>query len=424
MIKSLLLFLLLIPSCVSFATTQQVIMGGTVSSISTTTTNYARGWSGGTTWSTSVSQGGLTSTAGFISDLIVKVSTAPDNGAGTQSYTFSLMLNGSATTQSCSISESSTSCSITTPFSFVANQMISLRSIPTNAPATTTAAWSWTITPSADKEVLLSNANINYNSAVSARYAPINASDATAVSTENQARSVMPVAGTIKNLFIRSTIGSTGTKIYTVYKNGSATSLTCTKITSVNFCSDVTHSFTVAEGDQISIEHTSSIETVSAGVTLLTDTAGEFPIIFSTNTAASTSSTNWVYVAGGLVAPQGTETFKQLGNAFTVQKIWTYLSEDPGNPTGGYTYTLRKNNTTNTSVTCLADTPSTSCNATLSESVTTSDTYNTQVDPSNTPTSTVRFSVGYKGYITPVGVTSGIKALNSNMAINASMFIN
>jgi hypothetical protein len=67
----------------------------------------------------------------------------------------------------------------------------------------------------------------------------------------------MPVAGTLKNLFLRLDAAlAGGTSIaYTVRKSGAATTVTCTITTAggAATCSDLTHSVAFAAGDLISI---------------------------------------------------------------------------------------------------------------------------------------------------------------------------
>lgn len=73
---------------------------------------------------------------------------------------------------------------------------------------------------------------------------------------ETDAGNIMAYAGTIKNLYVAFSANTidTGTLVFTMMKNGSAQSVTCTAnagdATTVN---DTTHSFTVAAGDRITI---------------------------------------------------------------------------------------------------------------------------------------------------------------------------
>jgi len=75
--------------------------------------------------------------------------------------------------------------------------------------------------------------------------------------TESLVQQAMPVAGTLKNFFLRrDTPLAGGTSIaYTVRKNGADTAVTCTitTVSGASTCSDLTHSVAFAAGDLISI---------------------------------------------------------------------------------------------------------------------------------------------------------------------------
>jgi len=87
-------------------------------------------------------------TAGTLSNLSVKLGTAPQNSFGTQKYTFTVRKNGNSSgSVSCEISESETSCSSTTTQTFAAGDLISLQSSPSNTPSGWgTLRWAVTLT--------------------------------------------------------------------------------------------------------------------------------------------------------------------------------------------------------------------------------------------------------------------------------------
>jgi hypothetical protein len=68
-------------------------------------------------------------------------------------------------------------------------------------------------------------------------------------------RTLVSRAGTIQNLYVVADVtNSTGaTNTYTVMKNGSAQTLTCS-VTHASNCNDTTHSFTVSPGDMIGVK--------------------------------------------------------------------------------------------------------------------------------------------------------------------------
>ena len=101
-----------------------------------------------------------------------------------------------------------------------------------------------------DTPIIIGGNNGPSNSA--ARYiAPIGYQGAWSA-TETDRRLVIPTAGTIYNLQVTDSSSSTGNYAYTLYKNGSSTSLTCND--SGAGCIDTTHMISVSPGDTISLE--------------------------------------------------------------------------------------------------------------------------------------------------------------------------
>src|SRR3990167_5527970 len=76
------------------------------------------------------------------------------------------------------------------------------------------------------------------------------------VTTEANVRDILSPAGTLSKLYIQLT-GTPGTGqsyIFTVYQNGSPTSLACTVADTATTCNDTAHSVTITAGDQMSLE--------------------------------------------------------------------------------------------------------------------------------------------------------------------------
>jgi hypothetical protein len=82
--------------------------------------------------------------------------------------------------------------------------------------------------------------------------------DTTTTATETNARTAIQFAATVSNFYLRTSSSqpATGSLVFTVLKNGSATAITFTIGASAGAAlySDTTHSFTVAAGDEISIQ--------------------------------------------------------------------------------------------------------------------------------------------------------------------------
>jgi hypothetical protein len=81
--------------------------------------------------------------------------------------------------------------------------------------------------------------------------------------TESNIEQIVPVGGTLSNLYVRldGTPGgaSTGKSYtFTVRKNGADTTVTCTILETATTCSDTTNSVTFNAGDRISIKTVAS----------------------------------------------------------------------------------------------------------------------------------------------------------------------
>lgn len=83
------------------------------------------------------------------------------------------------------------------------------------------------------------------------------------------ARQIISTGGTLANLYVVSSAaftGGTNKDVITVYKNGSATAITCTAAATATTCSDVTHSVNVVPGDIIAFQFVSATSDTAANV--------------------------------------------------------------------------------------------------------------------------------------------------------------
>lgn len=87
--------------------------------------------------------------------------------------------------------------------------------------------------------------------------------------TTSTARYIASQPGVIGNLRVASTaavVGGSGKDVATVYKNGSATTITCTIAASGTACNDLTHYVTVAAGDSLAIQFVTATSDTAANV--------------------------------------------------------------------------------------------------------------------------------------------------------------
>jgi hypothetical protein len=91
---------------------------------------------------------------GTLGNLQVRLNGSPNNGSGTQTYTFTLVRNAAPIAAiECSISENANSCSSTGTTNVDAGTQIALRSVPSRSsggaswPTAREVIWSFSVTP-------------------------------------------------------------------------------------------------------------------------------------------------------------------------------------------------------------------------------------------------------------------------------------
>lgn len=87
--------------------------------------------------------------------------------------------------------------------------------------------------------------------------------------TTSTARQIVAAAGTLANLRVFSSanvVGGSNKDVMTVFKNGSATAITCTIAASAASCADTTHSVAVAAGDVITFQFVTATSDTAANM--------------------------------------------------------------------------------------------------------------------------------------------------------------
>lgn len=83
----------------------------------------------------------ISPTAGTIKNIYIRTEAAPDNGAGTQTYTFTIRKNNANAATTCAVSESATTCNdISNTIAAVAGDTFSINHISAGTPASTKAS--------------------------------------------------------------------------------------------------------------------------------------------------------------------------------------------------------------------------------------------------------------------------------------------
>lgn len=254
---------------------------GIGTSISNTATTYAT-FSTTNGWTTTTSRATTPSPySGQVSNLRVTLSAAP--GAG-RSWTFTLVINGSDSSLSVTIADSSTTGTSAGPVSITAGDSLYWKSVPSGTPAALS-----TNGLSISCEVVTSGSygcGLFFGSAIdlpgattTTRYTSPSSFYS---STESTMVSVMPVGGRIRNLRVTLDNGPTATYTYTITKNGVASALTTSISGGSQNASDLTDIVNFDAGDTIAL-----VITPSGGTPI--DRYMRATVFFEPNTPAVTA---------------------------------------------------------------------------------------------------------------------------------------
>lgn len=248
-----------------------------------------------------------------------------------------------------------------------------------------------------DTPMLWGGSSVPSNSATNYTYVYGNSGSWNA--TEVNVRSIVPIAGSFKNLRIIHDAAPTSGKsfAYTVVKNGSDTGITCTIANANTSCTDlVTSPVSFAAGDTVSVKSVPSgtptqPTTMQIGLVFSATTATDAIIIGNTRTTSLSNTTTQYGLLGGAQSPSATLNLRDsvAPTSGTIDKLYVELAGTPGVGTG-YTFTVWKNGAT-TNITCDVTGTGTTCNDTThSTSVAADDTLAIQFSvQSGTPTARV-----------------------------------
>lgn len=307
-----------------------------------TTTQYFAFANGSASVSTAIRETPA-AVAGTITKLIANYPT----GAGTGTYTITLRKNGADTALTCQIVSAATQCTDTTDsVSFNPGDTYGYKVVPTSTP-TSNSEWEVAAVFTGASASLLSMSDANpSNSAVN--YLGVTYATAFAT-TEANASSLMPTGGTVDQFYVAGSAapGAGLQWVYSIFKNGSNTGITCTiSGASTTSCNDTSDSMTYSLNDTISFELCPG--TVSGGVCTPSGTpavsnarfgfrwrptnTGEVPVFAATSAPNASSARFYAPSAGAPVSVEaGTVNLTPI--AMTVKKLVGSVSTAPGGAT-------------------------------------------------------------------------------------------
>lgn len=278
----------------------------------------------------------------FIADLRVELGTAPGSG---KSWAFAVMRNGIATGLAVTISDTSTSASISGGTIMISpGDVLTLRSTPSGTPTLPGSVW-WHMTSRSIGQSLSCRDN---SSTSSLRFIPLHGRGNGGSTTEGRASIIMPTGGTITRLFayVTTAPGAGTSKIFTLRVNASSSSLTTTVSNTAVSSSDTTNSVTVAAGDritmQVDVSGAPAASTAYFALLFTPTTAGESFIGFSCDTAPSTSATEYTTPLAAKTWTTTETDHQMMIGAWRMTKFYARTNAASGAGTS-YDLTVRKN---------------------------------------------------------------------------------
>lgn len=323
-----------------------------------------------------------------VSRLCVTVFDQP----GTGTYVFTLMKNGVATGLTVTLTGTTVVAKDNSnTVTFAAGDTMSLQCNATGTlPTQTYIRWSM-------RQEATDLYGVLTGTATSSGVAAVNYlglfGQSTFTTTESDFQAPIPCAGTFKNLYVVLS-GSPGTGknyIITVRKNGVDTALTTTIADSATTGNDITHSFTVAAGDKVTIAvtptGTPTARNLRIGMSFDPVNDGESFLVFADASTVGTSTTGYQQPLGrGNATWNSTETTReiQLG-AIDVKAV--YVDSGATSPGSGKSYaiSIRKNHASALITASLANT-NTTANTSGSGTYAQGDMASIESVPSGNPT--------------------------------------
>lgn len=370
------------------AGTTTLLFSGTPSGVSTDV-YLPVGYSGDTAASTS--NFSMLAVAGNFTEIRAYAQVAPTS---TQTWAITLQKNGSDSALTCTItSATSQKCSGTGSIAFAVGDYAALKLDASNSPNASRIKIVLVFTSTTANETPLMAQGVTMSNS---------ATQAVNVSSNSPPGAVaarrwngFPDDGTVDHFYAQSNAPGAGTSYaYTVVKNGSGTTATCSIADTATSCNDTTHSFSVTgasgstKGDDVLFQgaptSTPASATAAFGARYVPTTAGRFAIMLApANSNSGTSTTYWPMSGGATIGGTTEANSNSLGATMTIEKISVTLTAAPG-AGKSRAFTLRKGGSDTACTVTIADT-ATANTASCSVSVANDDLIVTSDVPTGTP---------------------------------------
>lgn len=302
--------------------------------------------------------------AGTIDKLYVSLATAPGVG---NSRVYTLRKTGVDQTLTCTIADTATTCNDTThSFSNSAGDVVLLRLDGTGSPTASPARWSVRFTPTtADQNVMLARYNLLGNSGT--EYIVIPQQNTFGASATETATYSLVGTGAINAIYFSSegSPGGATSYTFTLDKNSSAQTVTCSVTSTAKTCNDTAHSFSTTDGDAVDIKNVAAgspgLIRAGFGYRFVPTAPGSFYFSGGYRATDHGSLANYIPVNGRTA--QNTAEADALAvapMAFYMTKI-AIQTTDPS--PGNRTFKLRVNGA-DTGLSCVVNSGSTTCSGT------------------------------------------------------------
>lgn len=350
----------------------------------------------------------ISTISGTFQNFYIRLNQSPDNGGGTQSYTYVLYVNGAPTAVTCTISEAETSCfDITHTASITAGQTVSLESTPSGTPTQRDVHFTIELSAAANSSTIMVAAMTGNPSTGSNNFSPLQG--ATGWNATESARSqVFPTAGNITHIEVALSVApdngaGTDEYILTLMVDGAATSLTCTVQEAALTCS-ASVTVAITAGQTVSMRsdpnNTPASTTIKYSVTFEPTIDGEAVTMWGGTGLPSTTVAHSTGMSGFFSSATSASAMDTTTPTTTVKKLYVRIGTAPG---GAATWTINFDGSED-DITCQIADPAVACNDTSNTEVMTASNLTSiswRVTPAGTPAAPTTFRVGGVFYTAP-----------------------
>lgn len=410
--KKILVFIISFFICVSAYCDEQILPNSTLNaSIGSGTPLYQHLWgmSQGSWNATEENRQIYMPTGGAIKELRVSYGATVANP---NTLIFTVRVNGSATSLTCTVTGGGSTCADTSNSATVAaGDLVVIEKATSGTVTNSLVRFSVLFDGSTSAESVFAGVTEDDLNATTTEYNAFYGRVAWGIS-ETSRKTMISTGGTIKKLYVSltGTADTAKSYVFTVYKNGSSTSLTCTVSgASDTTCSDTSNSFSVAAGDYITIQSapsgTPTVRDAKWSVVFQATTAGEFVIPTIYTPSSNSAVTYWSHggTSGGTSTSNNSRT--SIYSGFTQKNQYVLLDTAPG---GSGSWVFSNENGTGSNVIISSD--STTGNATGDVTWSDSESAELTTTPTSTPTiSTVYLAI--TGYNAPT-VSTGRRRIS------------